>query len=158
MTNAFKRIRARLKRPDGGDDDSIDSLQDAFCRLWSNKEKITGQEQAEGMLIVTARNIRIDNLRRKARHPETGLDSMQELSTSDFSDDDVSETFKRVDRLVRENISERDREILYRRDRDSWDFDEIAQQYGISEANVRMIVSRTRKAVRELYRKQNKGI
>ncbi|MDE6855666.1 MAG: sigma-70 family RNA polymerase sigma factor, partial [Muribaculaceae bacterium] len=43
---------------------------------------------------------------------------------------------------------------LYPRDRDGWEFDEIAESFGISEANARMIVSRARKTIRSLYLKK----
>ncbi|MDE6633448.1 MAG: sigma-70 family RNA polymerase sigma factor, partial [Muribaculaceae bacterium] len=48
------------------------------------------------------------------------------------------------------------REILVHRDHDGWEFDEIASHYQISEANARMIVSRSRKTIREIYLKRQK--
>ena len=63
LTTAFKRIRARMRVANASDDDSEDALQDAFCRLWTRKEEIHGEKQAEGLLSVAARNIRIDKIR-----------------------------------------------------------------------------------------------
>ena len=154
LTSAFKSLRSRLNASGRHDDDSDDALQDAFYRLWARRNEIHGEREAEGMLAVTVRNIRIDRFRTMAAHPSTGFDGVAEpVQTAD--DDQTMETYARVNALVNESLSPREREILLRRDRDGWDFDELADSFGLSEANVRMILSRARKKVRDLYRSQN---
>ena len=151
LTSAYTRLRSRL-RHSGSDDDSDDALQEAFCRLWQRKESIR-EEQAEGLLAVTVRNVSIDNLRRKQTHPETPLEDTDESIDSGPDIEEIQTTYERIEALVNQTLSLRDKEILYRRDRDGWEFEEIAERYGISEP--RLIVSRSRKTIRELYRKQN---
>lgn len=155
LTTAFKRLRNCMSRSDTRDEDLDDSLQDAFCRLWARRESIRDDDHAERTLAVTAKNIRIDNIRRQKAHPETPLEAVQELSDGETAVE-WRELYAEVDRLVKSNLSERDREILYHREKDGWEFSEIAEMYGLSEANVRLIVSRTRKQIRELYRLKNK--
>ncbi len=154
LTTAFKRIRSRLRGSDFADEDSDDALQDAFCRLWTHRDSIKGESQAEGLLAVTSRNIRIDGFRRKKVYPSVGLDDAVESFELPDQSDDVADTYRRVERLVEEVLSPRDREILFLRDRDGWDFEDLSQRFGLTEANLRMIVSRSRKTVREIYRKQ----
>ena len=60
LTTAFQRLRLRMGRGGRGDDESEDALQEAFCRLWPRRERLDDAAQAEGMLAVAARNIRID--------------------------------------------------------------------------------------------------
>ena len=110
------------------------------------------------MLVTASKNLRIDRQRSMSRHPEIGIDEVSEISDQPPAADVVSDTYKRVDMIVRKYISDRDREILYHRDRDGWEYDEIAEMYSLSEANVRMIISRTRKSIRELYRREFKNI
>lgn len=62
------------------------------------------------------------------------------------------ELITEINRLIDAHLSPRDREILQRHDRDGWEFDEIADHFGISQANARMIVSRARKTIRTIYR------
>lgn len=64
------------------------------------------------------------------------------------------EQIAEINRLIEAHLSERDREILHRHDRDGWDFDEIADHFGITQANARMILSRARKTIRTLYRER----
>lgn len=154
LTSAFRRVRLRMlsrRRGEAGDD-SEDALQEAFCRLWTRRDQISGPSEAEGLLAKAVRNIRIDSGRRRQAHPEVGLDDAPEDSYDASAADEEGEVIDRVERLAEQALSPRDREILYRRDRDDWDFDELAASYGLSESNVRMIVSRARKTIRELYR------
>lgn len=151
IISAFRNVRRRLMTRHNDDDE--DSLQEAFCRLWTRRDDFTSQGEAEGFLTVAARNFTVDRQRRKQVHPETDLKYIdRDPSTED--EDDRSGLYSEVSRLIEGYLSERDREILIRRDHDGWDFDEIADHYGISEANARMIVSRSRKTIRELYIKR----
>lgn len=160
LTSAFKRLASRL-RIGGGDGiaRSIpeDALQEAFCRLWQNKDKYKEDTGADCLLAAAARNIRIDYYRHETAFATTGLDEAREAAdTDDDREAEILETYNRVNRLAAESLSPRDREILFHRERDGWEFDEIASHYGISEANVRVIVSRSRKLLRELYRNQQR--
>lgn len=157
LTTAFQRLRLRMGRGARGDDDSEDALQEAFCRLWPRRERLDDAAQAEGMLAVAVRNIRIDAYRRRAAHPAAPVDQVAEMADTACGAD-TEELYEEVDSAVREALGERDREILLLRDRDGLEFAEIAVRFDLSEANVRMIVSRARRRVREIYRKRQNGI
>lgn len=158
LTMAFKRIRARLRLSDDDDGSSADALQEAFCRLWTRRERIRDEGEADRLLAVAARNIRIDRYRQDSLHTKVCIDDAGDIANAECGADDVEDAYSRVDRLVRATLSSRDCDILYKRERDGWDFEDIAAAYGISEANVRMIVSRARKTIRELYRQQNRNL
>ena len=158
LISAFRHVRLRMLSKSGAASDRSDeedALQEAFCRLWTRRESISRQCEAEGFLTVTARNIRIDQGRRRMTHPELDLDSAPEPTARTDDEDTSSDLMTEVKRLMESVLSPRDREILCRRDRDGWEFDEIAGHFGISEANARIIVSRARKTIRETYRKRN---
>lgn len=151
LTTAFERIRGRMTRM-GNDDDFSDDLQDAFCRLWSRRDAIADPSQAEGLLTVTARNIHVDNLRHRSRHPQVNVDDAMPIQDSDPGNDYTAELYEEVERIISGHLSERDRMILHLRDRNGWEFEEIAGHLGLTESNVRMILSRARKTVREIYK------
>ena len=150
LTSAFRRLHARLlagSRRLVGDDEAADALQEAFVRLWGRRSAISGETQAEGMLTTTVRRLTIDSLRRYGR-----LAPEEEIPEADPPPDDLMpDLYSKVTAIIAEQLSERDREILLRRDRDGWEFDEIAGHFGLSEGNVRLIVSRARKTVRTIY-------
>lgn len=156
LTSAFKRLRSRLHldSDDEEDADIADALQDAFCRLWTRRGSIQCEAHAEGALMTATRNIRLDDFRKKSCHPEASLSEINNIPDNDDAADDASELYNAVDRLASQRLSLRDREILFHREKDGWEFHELAEKYHLSEANVRLIVSRSRKALRELYLKQ----
>ncbi len=150
--SAFRNVRRRLMARHS--DDEEDALQDAFCRLWTRRDDISSQGEAEGFLTVAARNLTVDSHRRRQAHPETDIENANRFQSEDDDGDSINEQYIEIQRLIERNLSPRDREILLHRDQDGWEFDEIASYYEISEANARMIVSRSRKAIRELYLKR----
>ncbi len=149
--SAFRNVRRRLMARHS--DDEEDALQDAFCRLWTRRDDISSQGEAEGFLTVAARNLTVDNHRRRQAHPETDIENVNRFQAEDDGDS-MNDQYVEIQRLIERSLSPRDREILLHRDHDGWEFDEIASYYEISEANARMIVSRSRKIIRELYLKR----
>lgn len=160
IISAFKKVRLRfsLRTNDPVDkEDAEDALQDAFCRLWARKESLEATQNPEALFLTTARNIRIDGIRKKNTQASVSIDGIKEIPDDTGNDDDVTEVYNAVDRLASEHLSVRDREILFHRERDGWDFSDLAQHYGLSKGNIRLIVSRARKTLRALYNQNNKG-
>ena len=149
IISAFRSVRRRLLSRRTDDDE--DALQEAFCRLWTRRSEFSSQGEAEGFLTVAARNVSIDHHRRRQNHPETDIESLDRHPTSDEDTDGQNDLIVEINRLIELHLSERDREILQRHDRDGWDFEEIADRFGITQANARMILSRARKTIRTLY-------
>lgn len=152
IISAFRSVRRRLLSRRTDDDE--DALQEAFCRLWARRSEFSTQSEAEGFLKIAARNVSIDRHRRRQNHPETDIESLERHPFMDEDPDPRLEQIAEINRLIEAHLSERDREILHRHDRDGWDFDEIADHFGITQANARMILSRARKTIRTLYRER----
>lgn len=94
-------------------------------------------------------------MRKEASSPSCQLNTSSIAEPIDSNPEkETSELYQLIDHLASRALSPRDKEILFRRDRDGWGFSDLAEFYGLSEANLRMIVSRGRKAIREIYRKQ----
>lgn len=154
LTMAFQRIMTRFHRGnDDRDTDSDDVLQEAFCRLWSKHREIADISYAEGLLVTTSRNIRIDGLRWQKSHRAL---SLSEISDPPWEDEEstVADKYERVTRLASKYLSERDHQILYLREKDGLEFSELAERFSLTEANVRLIVSRARRVLRDIYRKE----
>lgn len=160
LTSVFMRIKGRLRltaRRIVNDDSVDDALQEAFMRLWNRRSDFDSSIVVEGVAVTTVRNICLDTLRRNAVRRHDDIDETSSAATiiDDSSDDEQKkrEFYGEVSALINSQLSERDRRILYLRDRDGWEMDEIAQEMGISEANVRVILSRSRKTIRQIYLK-----
>lgn len=150
ITSAFRKLHGRLfshSRRIVGDEDAADALQEAFVRLWTARMCPERESEAERILTRTVHNLTIDAYRRSQRFTAEGPPDVSDEPPRD------TEMIEEVNALISRHLGERDRQILLRRDRDGWDFDEIAAEYGVTEANARMIVSRARNTIRTLYRK-----
>lgn len=148
------RLRASARRIIGSDDVD-DVLQESFVKLWNKRAELADDEKIEGTAVVTVRNTSLDALRRQSVRRHDDIDSDQSAcAVADDSHErrEAAETFSEVTRLIERSLSARDREILYLRERDGWEFEDIAARFDIPPANVRVIVSRCRKTIRELYR------
>lgn len=156
LTSVFLRLREQLfKRARNvvhRDEDAQDILQDAFVRLWSSRVDISHQEHAAGLLNVTVRNLSIDNYRQAADRLTTSVDNEPDRDDGSAEQSEHRQVIERVNEIISRHLSERDREILLRRDRDEWTYEELAEHFNLTTANVRMIVSRARTTVRNIYK------
>lgn len=156
VTDAFLSLRSRLKavatRLLRNEDDAEDALQEAFCRIWTRREGIDDRAGALSMTVV--RNVCIDMLRREAAHPSVSLDADGARPLHDVAyEHDAAPDTGRLYASIALALSPQQCEMLLHRDRDGWSIEELAETYGVSQANVRTILSRARKAVREQYRR-----
>src|SRR5215472_17155795 len=68
---------ARLSFALGGDRDAAEDLvQEAFLRAWRSLPPDLGDDQQRAWLYRTARNLAIDELRRRSRRPSVSLDGL----------------------------------------------------------------------------------
>ena len=156
--NMRPRLRAIADRLLQSQEEADDALQDAFCRLWDKYGKRNEDLESEGVAVITVRNMCLDRLRKSASRPTSSLDENDNMDLADDDDNDSrEETLEAVNRLISSLLPERNRQILLMRDRDGMEFAEIAERFGLSEMNVRIIVSRARKAVRQAYLKQSEN-
>jgi RNA polymerase sigma-70 factor (ECF subfamily) len=149
FTRLHHRLKASARRLLGNDDDADDALQDAFCNLWQRRDGITSESEATGLSVTTVKNICIDKLRRQQTHPTDSIDD--NLQLSDDNDYDNNEQFKTVKAIIDNSLNEQQRHILYMRDYSGYSFEEIANETGLTESNIRLILSRARRAVRQCY-------
>lgn len=68
--------------------DTEDAVQETFCRLLNTQKHFRDAEHEKAWLIVTARNICRDELRR-ARRTEVGLDAAGQLPAPETEADEV---------------------------------------------------------------------
>lgn len=155
LTKTFTAMRANLlaraRRLLNADDEADDALQEAFCRLWSHRESVSSAAHAAGLSATAVRNVCLDELRRRSSHPEADIDEAR-LRVDEPPDAEATrEVYDRVRAIIDSRLGERERQVLDMRDVREMEFDEIAAELGISEANARLILSRARRTVREIY-------
>ena len=161
LSSTFIRFRDRLHRVAAGiedhSDDADDVIHDAFCRLWSKHSEVEDEVSAIKLSYTAVRNSAIDSLRRTKSHPAVTIDSVTEDSEIDDSEDYESErheTYKAVIRLSQKVLNKNQYDIFRLHDIEGLPYQKVAEDLGMTQEYVRVTLSRARKAIREIYRKQ----
>lgn len=162
LTSTFIRWRNTLRRVASGivgnDDDAEDVIHEAFCKLWEKRVEVENETSAFRLSYTAVRNSAIDAVRRSKVRPTIGLDSLPETSGQDSGSEETMDTYNTVLAISRQALNERQYEIFRMHDIEGISYEEIAEELGMSQDNIRVILSRARKAIREIYRKRNGGI
>lgn len=163
FTDIFSRLYSRLRqlavRIVGNEEVASDAVQDTFVRLWKKRDELSDDGKIDGLMAVSVRNRCLSELRSRGRHGFESLDDVGELRHSEISEmdesDEAAAIYAEVEQVMRSYLSDRDREILLMREKDGCDFDEIARQFQMTPAAVRMALSRARKRVLAAYRRRH---
>lgn len=155
LTSTFLRLRAGLGRCAArmlGDDDAVDdALQDAFFRLWQRRDTIKTEKDAECLSVTTVRNVALDMLRRRKVRLAVSIDEAGDTADYDGSEE-REELYMCVKAIIDSRLSPRQQAVLKMHDRDGMAYCDIAEEIGTTQENVRMILSRARKTIREIYK------
>lgn len=146
------RLRSMAHAIVGNEADADDALQDAFCSLWSRREELEDC-RADAMAVATVRSRSIDVLRRRAVRVGSGQVEAADSDLRATDHADIADTYAQVRSIMDSVLSPRDADILVLRDYQGYEIDEIAARYDLIPANVRVILSRSRRAVRDAYLK-----
>ena len=152
LTSSFLGLRDKLHHIAlkylGSDEDAKDALQDTWLKLRSKGEVETTIE-ARNKLVTVLRNVCIDHLR-KAR--EIPIDTTVDIQAYRMDEEDIGN----LEQLLQEGLTPLQKEIFNLVTHEGFDYEEIAKQLSMSVEAVRMNMSRTRKKIRENYKRLNR--
>ena len=135
--------------------DAEDILQDAYFKLWNKRDELPDIENPEAFCVTLVKNLSLDFLRSpRANRREEEIESVFTLAT-DSSPEKELET-KDKEQQIRQLINrlpENQRQVLRLRGIDDCSMDEIEQITGLNAVNVRVLLSRARKVIREQFEK-----
>lgn len=134
--------------------DAEDMVQEAYLRLWKKRDELpTDIQNAEAYCVTLVKNICYDALR-LARLDEDGRPP-EELSIATESNvmkeveqkDEIRHVMALINRLP-----DQQRQVMLMRDVDDRPYEEIEQTTGLSAVNIRVLLSRARKKIREQFK------
>ena len=126
----------------GNEYDAEDMVQNTYLKLWEKRESLENIENNEAYAITTIKHLCLDTLR--APQIETDNDSVLVQETEPAPQPDTAYEIKE-DMKVLLNIINK----LPEQQRKSTD--EIETETGLSNANIRVLLSRARKTIKELF-------
>ena len=127
-----------------------DMVQETFLKLWMQRDKIERIDNPEAYSITVLRRIFYDKMRAgHLQEVDKDVGSLQVSSSQNISKQlEEADEYQRVRQLIT-HLPEPQARIMLMRDIEERSFDEISIETGLTEVNIRSILSRTRKKIRE---------
>ncbi|MDR0892882.1 MAG: RNA polymerase sigma factor [Mediterranea sp.] len=136
----------------GNAQDAEDMVQEAYLKLWSKRDQLDEVQNAEAYSVVILKNLCFDVLRRTQLEGDNH--SPEELSLP--TDTDQATELERRDEVdcVKQLIKQLPKQqqlVMTLRDVNDYSFEEIQQATGLNAINIRALLSRARKKIREQF-------
>lgn len=129
-------------------DDAEDAVHDILMRLWRRKSDLGAVKNPEAFAMTSVRNICIDKIRRRHGTTDEIPDGIAEERSDSWSDVEI------VRRAIMA-LPEKQREIVHLRDIEGYSNKDISEVTGIGEDEIRVYLSRGRKAIRKYIEKED---
>ena len=147
----LQRVALRLL---GNVEDAEDMVQEVYMKLWSKRDALPDVQDVEAYCVTLTKNMCIDRL----RIAEVEKEDVDEVPTMLAATDDVEAQVERRDAVeqvkqIIETLPEHQQQVITLRDMEDCSFEEIVEQTGLTAVNIRMLLSRARKTIRERLKK-----
>lgn len=127
-----------------------DIVQDTFVKLWNKKDDMANVENTEAFAIIILRNTCLDYLRKTKNEYQTTYDTEIPETISLARQLEVRDEARRVKDLIN-RLPDQHRQVMMMKHWDGYSDEEIEQATGLSPGNIRVILSRARKTIREQF-------
>ena len=147
----LQRVALRLL---GNAEDAEDMVQEVYMKLWNKRDALPDVQDVEAYCVTLTKNMCIDRL----RMAEAEKADVDEVPTMLAATDDVEAQVERHDdveqvKQIIGTLPEHQQQVIILRDMEDCSFEEIAEQTGLTAVNIRMLLSRARKTIRERLKK-----
>ena len=137
----------------GNEQDAEDMVQETYLKLWKKREELPPNiENMEAYCVTLTKNLCYDALR--ASHIEEDNHPPEELNIAGESnlmrDVELKDEVNQVKRII-QSLPHQQRQVITMRDVNECSMEEIEKATGLSAINIRVLLSRTRKKIREQF-------
>lgn len=135
----------------GDVDQSQDAVQEVFIKLWNQRERLFELQNIEAFAIRVTRNHCLDVIKSRRTVSMDVNDYFKDRITDESNPEKEllkSDSMKSLAMIVQE-LTEPHRTVIRMRDIEGYSNEEVGDVLGLSAGNVRVVLSRARKKVRE---------
>jgi RNA polymerase sigma-70 factor (ECF subfamily) len=150
MVHSGKFYRYSLKLL-GNADDARDVVQDLYLKLWSMRESLPRLLNIEAFATTIVRNLCLDRLKRYNRQKAYQGNGLAQVQAQP-EEGEGGEAEHRLN-LIRHSVKQLpqiQQRVFLMRDFEEMEFEAISLELGLTPENVRVVLSRARKRVKEI--------
>jgi len=139
----------------GNSNDAEDMLQDAYYKLWCKRDELTALDNPESFAVTVLKNICLDFLRSpKMNRNDEMIDDEYSLAGGRSPDEelDTKEQLEQVKRIIRK-LPDKQRQLIQLSCIEGCSVEQMEHITGLNAINIRVLISRTRKEIREKLKK-----
>lgn len=143
----------------GDKEDARDIVQELYLKLWAIRNTLNSINSIEAYATTIIRNLCVDRLK-KNKGISLQTDSYLNYSKDDDADKAQEERVQERVEMVRKamkQLPDIQQKVFIMRDFEEKEFEEISEELALSAENVRVILSRARKRIREIIESNKKG-
>lgn len=139
----------------GRAEDAEDAVQDLYLKLWTKRRELEHIRQAEAYCITLLKNQCLDILRSPKANKRESIEEVFSLSSDKRPDKAVEEkeALSIVQQLIGE-LPENQQQALRLQSIESCSVEEIEKAMGLTSSNIRTLLSRARKTIRNEFNKR----
>jgi RNA polymerase sigma-70 factor (ECF subfamily) len=136
----------------GNAQDAEDLLQDMYLKLWQKRDDLKEEADTQAYLVTMIKNLFVDQRRHKR------IDASEDIEAHASPPDERSlneqidsrDEVKQVEGLIQQ-LSERDAKIIQMHLMEDRSYEEIENDTGLSQGNIRIIVMRTKQKLKQQF-------
>ena len=144
------RVAYRLT---GNREDAEDVVQETYLKIWNSRDRLGQLDNPAAFCMTTLKNLFVDFLRRKRgdRGSSFNADDVTVPADIDIGNQiEQRDSVNIVTQLI-EQLPDNQRDVIRMRDIADLPFEEIEAATGLSPGNIRTLLSRARKKIKEQY-------
>ena len=148
----YPRLHRMALRYLANAEDAEDMVQEVYLKLWSKRDILPEMHDVESYCLSLTKNMCIDRLRLVEVEEIDINDIPQPIATTDDVDEDVErrDAIAHIRQIIG-TLPEKQQQVITLRDMRDYSFEEIEQQTGLAATNIRVLLSRARKTIRERF-------
>ena len=134
----------------GNQQDAEDLLQDTYLKLWTKRDDLPPEAQSEAYLITLMRNLYRDQ-RRLKRIETVDIDPHSIPLPIEGEPEGVSGDHAELQSLINK-LPDKQRQVMQAHIIEDRTYEEIEQDTGLSNGNIRVIISRAKQTIIKLWK------
>ena len=137
------------------EEDAEDLIQEAYLKLWSKRNELTVISNPEAFAVTLVKNMCYDLLRSGKYALVRQNVPLSEAQNAFPTDNQEIQEDAQVVKAIVARLPLQQRQVVTLRDVKGCSYEEVERLTGLNSVNVRVLLSRARKKIREEFKKWN---